>query len=1132
MPTGQKSAGHPVDVATGVVFSKHTDIDITGRFPLTWERHYSTALLEMAPGPLGPGWTTAYFSTLKQTSDGYAFIEPRGDEEFFQAPQGRIAGGETIFNFSAFQELRKQKDSFIVTHWDVETYETTRFIFKQGEPGEPWPLQRIENITGQGLDLFYDEKGRLLRIHQEIEKRDLLLAYNQHNRITAVVVILADNSRHVRAQYDYDDQQRLAAAYNAMGHSDQYGYDRDHRMVREYIKDGAAYVFDYDHQGRCIHTSGTEGYDRKSFRYNGQLGRTEVKDSHGQITFYYWKPETGQVFEEVNPAGAVFKTGYDEHDRIVSKTNPNGSVTCYAYDKQGNRCGIINSLGQTTTVLFNDLHQPLRVINAAGHTWRRYYNENHQVVCIENPQEGRYAFKYDAKGGLVEITDPLGRQRGQTFNPDGSLESATDWLGNCTHFSIDGFGRIIKAVDPAGNPTTYQYDPLDNLTRIDFADGTSTLAQYDESGNLTQITDRNGHATQYAYASYNRLVERTDALGQTIKVAWDSEPDRMISLTNPKGEIHRYEYNATGEVIREIGFDGRELQYTYDPYGNCVATVNGLGERIAYDRDVLGRLVCVTQPNGEKNTYQYDDVGFLAGAGNAETRITFERDSLGRIVREMQNGCLIEREFDRVGNIRQLKSDLDLTIDYRFDGNGQLKQVTLNNSDRIELNRNALGLETHRRLSRHVDLEQQYDAMGRLTEQTVIADNDNPFRSLDNHVKPLIQRNYQYGGGNLTRIRDNFWGSTSYRYDPLQRLTQALREFGESETFKFDQNDNLTHIAQGQSKSELTYAAGDRLERRGNTLYVHDAQGRLVEKSEILPDGAKKKWTYTWDALDQLRSVTNPEGQAWEYAYDPFKRRIKKASSGGRVQRFFWDEDVVLHELEDGKNPISWVFDPHSFNPMCKLEGDRLYAVVTDHLGTPRELLDRQGRIVWRVDYHARGGVRKQAAGDVECPVRFAGQWYDKESGLCYNRFRYYDFETGRYISCDPIGLAGGVNQYGYVVDPNLWIDPFGLCGDGDSSKSSDDDIENILKRDFYDVDEAASAALNKSVAETRYLGKIGPVKNRDVRRDLRRAGYDPNDFSAVQYEAITDQGERYIVTVFEAEGGVYFGPHLSSANF
>jgi len=116
---------------------------------------------------------------------------------------------------------------------------------------------------------------------------------------------------------------------------------------------------------------------------------------------------------------------------------------------------------------------------------------------------------------------------------------------------------------------------------------------------------------------------------------------------------------------------------------------------------------------------------------------------------------------------------------------------------------------------------------------------------------------------------------------------------------------------------------------------------------------------------------------------------------------------------------------------LAKIENGNFYTVVNDHLGTPQELVDEVGKIVWSVRQKSWGGIEQARVNDVVCQIRFQGQWLDDESGLCYNRFRYYDSETSQYISTDPIGLLGGTNVYGYVVNPLLYIDPLGLSGTG-----------------------------------------------------------------------------------------------------
>ncbi len=105
----------------------------------------------------------------------------------------------------------------------------------------------------------------------------------------------------------------------------------------------------------------------------------------------------------------------------------------------------------------------------------------------------------------------------------------------------------------------------------------------------------------------------------------------------------------------------------------------------------------------------------------------------------------------------------------------------------------------------------------------------------------------------------------------------------------------------------------------------------------------------------------------------------------------------------------------------------QVYYYHLDHLGTPRELTDTTGKIVWSARYRAYGSLALADVADIDNPLRFQGQYFDAETGLHYNLHRYYDPQAGRFIHQDPIGLAGGVNLFQYAVNPVNWIDPLGL---------------------------------------------------------------------------------------------------------
>ena len=190
-----------------------------------------------------------------------------------------------------------------------------------------------------------------------------------------------------------------------------------------------------------------------------------------------------------------------------------------------------------------------------------------------------------------------------------------------------------------------------------------------------------------------------------------------------------------------------------------------------------------------------------------------------------------------------------------------------------------------------------------------------------------------------------------------------------------------------------------------------------------------------------------PEGERWAYRYDALGRRIRKQRlSGGHPGArpvgydYLWSGDQLTEEVPlyaDGTpaydESVHWLYTPGALTPLARYEKGQLYYVVSDHMGTPRELLTEQGNVAWSGRLNTWGGIKlwQVAANDgdkLRCNLRFAGQYADEESGLHYNRYRYYDSETGQYLSPDPIGLAGGVNPYGYVHNPLSWVDPLGLC--------------------------------------------------------------------------------------------------------
>ena len=174
----------------------------------------------------------------------------------------------------------------------------------------------------------------------------------------------------------------------------------------------------------------------------------------------------------------------------------------------------------------------------------------------------------------------------------------------------------------------------------------------------------------------------------------------------------------------------------------------------------------------------------------------------------------------------------------------------------------------------------------------------------------------------------------------------------------------------------------------------------------------------------RVNQTGEPELQSeTQYQYDPLGRRISKRGAKKSTE-FLWNGDVLLQETtrdtatgQDLK-VRAYYFEPESFRPLALSENGQTYHYHLDHLGTPDTLTDSSGEVVWNVSYKSYGNVALAHRQDIAQPIRFQGQYCDEESELHYNRFRFFDSLVSGFITQDPVGLFGGINNYRYAPNP------------------------------------------------------------------------------------------------------------------
>ena len=407
------------------------------------------------------------------------------------------------------------------------------------------------------------------------------------------------------------------------------------------------------------------------------------------------------------------------------------------------------------------------------------------------------------------------------------------------------------------------------------------------------------------------------------------------------------------------------------------------------------------------------------------------------------------RKYDRIGRHVHAESSLGASIDYSHDKDGNLSEM---NSEgwSARWQRDRVGLETERELTGGVHVKTHHDSLGRETYKSVGARNVEQFR-----------RSYTWGIGNrLHATEDGLTGRrVRYDYDEFDNLLSAEYKQGNDVERIYRIPDRIGNLFETREKDDRKYGAGSRLTEDRDYFYHYDCEGNLVFKEfrtldwagMSVPLGVQKAhleeelgitfrafgagWRYDWQSDGMLSRVVRPDSKEVSFAYDALGRRTEK-TYGGVTTHFVWDGNVPLHEWQEvssdaGRADVTtWLFEQDTFIPAAKLAANgESFSIVSDYLGTPLQAFDNNGNKVWEQELDIFGRKRRKGNNNSSfIPFKYQGQYEDVETGLYYNRFRYYDSCTGNYISQDPIRLNSRMyNFYSYVSNTNHTIDIFGL---------------------------------------------------------------------------------------------------------
>lgn len=798
---------------------------------------------------------------------------------------------------------------------------------------------------------------------------------------------------------------------------------------------------------RIIHPDQTEEWLYRDAAKNV----TQHIHGDGSSDTYAYDPR-GNLLQHTRADGTSVHHAYDDLDQRFKTRDAEGGLWKYDHDQRGNIVETLDPLENKTQYRYNSNNLPIAIVDAAGGEKKLAYDSAGRLTCYTDCSGKATQWQYDACGHLIKLTNAAGEvteyqyETGQLIlliHPDKTKE----------RFQHDAEGRLLSYADALNRQTRWDYNEAGLIHQRHNANDTTLTYHWDKLGQLLRLRNENNSEASFAYDPVGRLVKETGFDQQATRYLYD---------------------HSSEQPTRRLDGD-RITHFAYDPMGRLVETK--AGRRGGMD--------------WETETFAYDGNGNLLLAENKACKLQWFYDIAGNNTREHQHFhymqepqvAVFTHEYDAL-NLRTATTRPDgHRVSWLTYGSGHLLALKLDDRELLNYQRDDLHRETARDQGNGLIQRQSWTPNGQLREQTL---------ARHGASQRIAVRNYRYDdSGQLTRVTDLRRGHTHYRYDPVGRLLEANLNY-QKELFAFDPASNLLdpQAPPGPNPHSPRKLNDNVLRSYCGTHYRYDERGNLVERAS---NGKKDRFVWDLHNRlrfyeDEHLSVDFAYDALGRRLYKHSRSKYRDRPQAGpvwnknaRLQRdeelgcgytwYTWEGDTLATECRQregrGGSTTHYVFEPGTFVPVAQavshteldllpqpvyrppydIDRDPLWQhkpvpkafdafgwYQCDQLGTPMEVTDEDGEIAWSGSYKAWGLAQedrseKAIRADVRNPLRFQGQYFDIETGLHYNRYRYYEPTAGRFTCKDPIGFNGGLNVYRYAANPIEWTDPLGLTG-------------------------------------------------------------------------------------------------------